>query len=89
MGRCCMRSLCDEFAKSAAGEAWLPSSVQRDVSEILRHYDGISPRLGDEFYDTIGGTRVMEQAENEANQIADYLRSRNCKFRILNEASAA
>jgi plasmid stabilization system protein ParE len=24
--------------------------VQRDVSEILRHYDGISPRLGDEFW---------------------------------------
>ncbi|HYG36880.1 MAG TPA: type II toxin-antitoxin system RelE/ParE family toxin [Clostridia bacterium] len=24
--------------------------VQRDVSEILRHYDGISPSLGDEFW---------------------------------------
>ena len=24
--------------------------VQRDVSEILRHYDKISPRLGDEFW---------------------------------------
>ena len=25
-------------------------SVQQDVSAILRHYDGISPRLGDEFW---------------------------------------
>jgi plasmid stabilization system protein ParE len=24
--------------------------VQRDVSRILRHYDRISPRLGDEFW---------------------------------------
>jgi plasmid stabilization system protein ParE len=25
-------------------------SVQRDVSRILRHYDGINDRLGDEFW---------------------------------------
>jgi hypothetical protein len=24
--------------------------VQPDVTKILRHYDGISPRLGDEFW---------------------------------------
>ncbi len=24
-------------------------AVQRDVSSILRHYDGINDRLGDEF----------------------------------------
>ena len=24
--------------------------VQKDVSKILRHYDGINPRLGDEFW---------------------------------------
>jgi len=24
--------------------------VQRDVGEILRHYDGVSPHLGDEFW---------------------------------------
>jgi len=24
--------------------------VQRDVSKILRHYDHISPKLGDEFW---------------------------------------
>jgi plasmid stabilization system protein ParE len=24
--------------------------VQRDVSAVLRHYDAISPRLGDEFW---------------------------------------
>lgn len=24
--------------------------VQKDVSKVLRHYDGINPRLGDEFW---------------------------------------
>ena len=33
--------------------------VQRDVSEILRHYDRISPRLGDEFW-----TELMRLVES-------------------------
>jgi hypothetical protein len=28
-------------------------AVQRDVSRILRHYDGINDRLGDEFWDEL------------------------------------
>ncbi len=32
--------------------------VQRDVSSILRHYDAISPRLGDEFWGEL--TRLLE-----------------------------
>src|SRR5919109_3854781 len=28
-------------------------AVQRDVSRILRHYDGISDRLGDEFWNEL------------------------------------
>lgn len=27
--------------------------IQRDVSNILRHYDGINDRLGDEFWDEL------------------------------------
>ena len=27
--------------------------VQRDVNRILRHYDRIAPRLGDEFWDEL------------------------------------
>ena len=27
--------------------------VQRDVSRILRHYDGINDRLGDEFWEEL------------------------------------
>ena len=32
--------------------------VQRDVSGILRHYDEISPRLGDEFWAEL--TRLLQ-----------------------------
>ena len=28
-------------------------AVQRDVSRILRHYDGINDRLGDEFWEEL------------------------------------
>ena len=28
-------------------------AVQRDVSSILRHYDGINDRLGDEFWEEL------------------------------------
>ena len=28
-------------------------AVQRDVSKILRHYDGINDRLGDEFWEEL------------------------------------
>ncbi|MCU0785988.1 MAG: type II toxin-antitoxin system RelE/ParE family toxin [Verrucomicrobia bacterium] len=28
-------------------------AVQQDVSKILRHYDGINDRLGDEFWDEL------------------------------------
>jgi plasmid stabilization system protein ParE len=35
-------------------------AVQRDVSMILRHYDGINDRLGDEFWDEL--TSVIQQA---------------------------
>lgn len=28
-------------------------AVQRDVSRILRHYDRISPQLGDAFWDEL------------------------------------
>ena len=28
-------------------------AVQRDVSRILRHYDGINDKLGDEFWDEL------------------------------------
>jgi plasmid stabilization system protein ParE len=28
-------------------------SVQKDVNRILRHYDTISPKLGDEFWDEL------------------------------------
>jgi plasmid stabilization system protein ParE len=32
--------------------------IQRDVNRILRHYDRISPRLGDEFWDEL--THLIE-----------------------------
>lgn len=34
--------------------------VQRDVSGILRHYDGINARLGDEFWEELNS--FIEQA---------------------------
>lgn len=36
-------------------------AVQKDVSAILRYYDTISPRLGDEFW-----TELMESIESAA-----------------------
>lgn len=37
--------------------------VQRDVSKILRHYDSINPRLGDEFWAELNSF-ILKAAEN-------------------------
>ncbi len=37
-------------------------AVQRDVSGILRHYDAISPRLGDAFWEEL--TNLIEAAQD-------------------------
>ena len=36
--------------RNGADESGLSPSVQRDVSRILRSYDGINDRLGDDFW---------------------------------------
>ena len=38
-------------------------AVQRDVSRILRHYDGINDRLGDEFWEELNSF-VKQAAAN-------------------------
>ena len=37
--------------------------VQRDVSRILRHYDGINDRLGDEFWKELNSL-ISQAADN-------------------------
>lgn len=39
------------------------SSVQRDVNGILKHYDGVSEKLADEFWDELM-TRIQAAAKN-------------------------
>ena len=38
-------------------------AVQRDVSRILRHYDAINDRLGDEFWEELNSSikRICEK----------------------------
>jgi len=45
--------------------------VQRDVSEILRYYDGISPRLGDEFWTELMSLVELASAKPTRFHFAD------------------
>jgi toxin ParE1/3/4 len=45
--------------------------VQRDVSGILRHYDGISPRLGDEFWAELLRLTALVAAQPERFHLAN------------------
>ena len=48
--------------------------VQRDVSRILRHYDGINDRLGDEFWEELNS--FISQAAANPHQFHFETRDR-------------
>ena len=55
-------------------------AVQRDVTGILRHYDGISRRLGDAFWEELTGLIEVARTKPERFHPADRgLRRANLK----------
>ena len=58
--------------------------VQREVSDILRHYDRVSPRLGDEFWAEL--MRLMELVSEHSGRfhfVAPGLCRANMPYHLL------